>query len=186
MLGCRSALWRRDGPVDCSRIFVARRYRSRLLNFAAYSPEDCNATDRRSRFAHLERTGLKGLFQYIGGSARVIRESVDHSAQHSAASRADLPRQPARKCRIPHLQPFHPGGWSRRVKIPAGAGCGGPGSLPRWGWVACEGWCGLPVTPAHFGMRTRLTAWRWGRDLRVAHCCLEHAGQYSGPGARRP
>jgi hypothetical protein len=21
---------------------------------------------------------------------------------------------------------------------------------------------------------------RWGLDLRVAHCCLEHAGQYSG------
>jgi hypothetical protein len=24
---------------------VARRYRSGLLNFAAYSPEDCNATE---------------------------------------------------------------------------------------------------------------------------------------------
>ena len=42
------------------------------------------------------------------------------------------------------------------------------------------------MTPAHLGMRTRQLAWRWGLDLRVAHCCLEHAGQYSGPGARRP
>jgi len=23
-------------------------------------------------------------------------------------------------------------------------------------------------------------SWRWGLDQRVAHCCLEHAGQYSG------
>ena len=53
----------------------------------------------------------------------------------------------------------------------------------RAGW---DGWRGLPVTPAHLGMRTRHLAWRWGLDLRVAHCCLEHAGQYSGPGARRP
>jgi hypothetical protein len=42
------------------------------------------------------------------------------------------------------------------------------------------------VTPAHYGIRTRDLAWRWGLDLRVAQCCLEHAGQYSGPGARRP
>jgi hypothetical protein len=33
------------GPADRSHIFVARRYRSGLLNFAAYSPEDCNATE---------------------------------------------------------------------------------------------------------------------------------------------
>src|SRR5271165_3795262 len=45
---------------------------------------------------------------------------------------------------------------------------------------------GRPVTPDNFGMRTRWKAWRWGLDLKVAHCCLEHAGQYSGPGARRP
>ena len=44
---------------------------------------------------------------------------------------------------------------------------------------------GLPATPALLGMRTRIVARRWGRDLRVAQCCLEHAGQYSGPGARR-
>jgi hypothetical protein len=66
-----------------------------------------------------------------------------------------------------------------RAGVAAALGLGG-------GEGACEGGCGLSVTPAHFGMRTRLTAWRWGRDLRVAHCCLEHAGQYSGPGARRP
>jgi hypothetical protein len=56
-------------------------------------------------------------------------------------------------------------------------------ALRAAGW---DGWRGLPVTPAHLGMRTRHLAWRWGLDLRVAHCCLEHAGQYSGPGARRP
>ena len=39
---------------------------------------------------------------------------------------------------------------------------------------------GLPVTPVHFGMRARLRAWRRGFDLRVASCCLEHAGQYFG------
>ena len=33
------------------------------------------------------------------------------------------------------------------------------------------------------GIRTRQPAWRWVLDLRVAHCCLEHDGQYSGPGA---
>ena len=42
------------------------------------------------------------------------------------------------------------------------------------------------MTSAHFGMRARDLAWRWGLDLRVAQCCLEHAGQYSGPGARLP
>ena len=56
-------------------------------------------------------------------------------------------------------------------------------ALRATGW---DGWRGLPVTPAHLGMRTRHLAWRWGLDLRVARCCLEHAGQYSGPGARRP
>ena len=35
-----------------------------------------------------------------------------------------------------------------------------------------------------FGIRTRLSAWRWGPDLRVASCCLEHAGQTSGVHAR--
>src|SRR5690348_6316601 len=57
---------------------------------------------------------------------------------------------------------------------------------PRCGRAGWESGRGLPVTPADLGMRTRLAAWRWGLDLRVAHCCLEHAGQYSGPGARRP
>src|SRR6266699_6370711 len=70
----------------------------------------------------------------------------------------------------------------------AGAGRGGLGLLPRPGRWLCRraGWDsggGLPVTPALLGMRTRIVAWRWGCDLRVAHCCLEHAGQYSGPGA---
>jgi len=48
------------------------------------------------------------------------------------------------------------------------------------------GWMRLPVTPAVYGTRTRQLAWRWGLDLRVAFCCFERAGQYSGPGARRP
>jgi hypothetical protein len=86
------------------------------------------------------------------------------------------------------------GGWSRRVKVPARVRVGaGLGLLPRCGWVraalrACGvgEWRGLPVTPVHLGMRTRQLARCWGLDLRVAHCCLEHAGQYSGPGARRP
>jgi hypothetical protein len=83
------------------------------------------------------------------------------------------------------------GGWSRGVKIWAGAGRGGLGALPRGAGVCAavrggDGRGGLPVTPAHLGMRTRQLAWRWGLDLRVAQCCLEHAGQYSGPGARRP
>jgi hypothetical protein len=80
------------------------------------------------------------------------------------------------------------------VKIGAGAGRGGPGLLPGCGWglrcaagVRVAGWVrGLPVRAAVFGMRTRQLAWRWGLDLRVAFCCLERAGQYSGPGARRP
>jgi hypothetical protein len=63
------------------------------------------------------------------------------------------------------------------------AAAAGPGLLPRCGW---DSGGGLPVTPALLGMRTRIVAWRWGRDLRVACCCLEHAGQYSGPGACRP
>ena len=79
------------------------------------------------------------------------------------------------------------------VKFPAGAGRAGLGSLPRdgrgsrlragmWG----GGWVRAARDAGAFGMRTRFTAWRWGLDLRVAHCCLEHAGQYSGPCARRP
>ncbi len=40
---------------------------------------------------------------------------------------------PAESC----YQPLHPGGWSRRVKIPAGAGHGGLGPLPRHGWGSC-------------------------------------------------
>src|SRR6516162_1255909 len=69
-----------------------------------------------------------------------------------------------------------PGAWA--------AAAPGPGFVPpcRVG----DGRGGLPVTSAHLGMRIRQLAWRWGLDLRVAHCCLEHAGQYSGPGARRP
>ena len=64
------------------------------------------------------------------------------------------------------------------------AAASGPGLVrPR---RVGDGRDGLPVTPAHLGMRIRQLAWRWGLDLRVAHCCLEHAGQYSGPGARRP
>ena len=77
------------------------------------------------------------------------------------------------------------------MKVWAGAGRGGLGAVPRpgRGLGRCAGggqWGGLSVTSAHFGMRTRKLAWRWGLDLRVAPCCLEHAGQYSGPGARRP
>jgi hypothetical protein len=85
------------------------------------------------------------------------------------------------------------GGWTRRVKIRGVRVAAGWGrcrvtaevcaALRAAGW---DGWRGLPVTPAHLGMRTRHLAWRWGLDLRVARCCLEHAGQYSGPGARRP
>src|SRR5690242_2001894 len=83
------------------------------------------------------------------------------------------------------------GEWSRGVKIgpvPVAAGwdaaASGLGLVPRCG--AGDGRGGLPVTSAHYGIRTRNLAWRWGLDLRVAQCCLEHAGQYSGPGARRP
>jgi hypothetical protein len=73
-------------------------------------------------------------------------------------------------------------GWCRSRRAGAAAASGR-------GMCRCAGggrWGGLPVTSAHFGMRTRNLAWRWGLDLRVAQCCLEHAGQYSGPGARRP
>jgi len=44
--------------------------------------------------------------------------------------------------------------------------------LPRCGLglhsgagVACEGGCGLPVTPAQTGLRARFQAWRRGLDL---------------------
>ena len=54
--------------------------------------------------------------------------------------------------------------------------------LPRCGLglhsgagVACEGGCGLPVTPAQTGLRARFQAWRWGLDLKVAHCRLDCA-----------
>ena len=66
------------------------------------------------------------------------------------------------------------------VKSRAAAGGRWPGLLPRCGLglrlaagVACESGCGLPVTSAQFGMRTRFQAWRWGLDLRVAPCCTE-------------
>ena len=88
---------------------------------------------------------------------------------------------------------LHPVGWSPHVKIRAGAGRGGLGCcrataevVLRCGRAGWQGGGGLPVTPAVFGMRTRQLAWRWGLDLRVAFCCFDRAGQYSGPGARRP
>jgi hypothetical protein len=63
------------------------------------------------------------------------------------------------------------GGWACcRVVGDVAAGAG----------VGREDERGLPVTPVHFGMRARLRAWRRGFDLRVASCCLEHAGQYFG------
>ena len=83
-------------------------------------------------------------------------------------------------------------GWSRCVKMRSRCGLGRPGACCRVRDRVCaamrdgDSGSGLPVTPALLGMRTRIVARRWGRDLRVAECCLEHAGQYSGPGARRP
>jgi hypothetical protein len=71
-----------------------------------------------------------------------------------------------------------------RSRRAVAAAASGPGFVSPCGRADSGG--GLPVTSAHFGIRTRKLAWRWGLDLRVAHCCLEHAGQYSGPGARRP
>jgi hypothetical protein len=71
-------------------------------------------------------------------------------------------------------------GWCRCRGV-AGGSRSAAGRYAEW-----QGGGGLPVTPVHLGMRTRQLARCWGRDLRVAHCCLEHAGQYSGPGARRP
>jgi len=55
----------RSGPTDRSHIFVTRRYRSGLLNFAAHSLKNSNATEHPVLRASIERTGLKGLFQYI-------------------------------------------------------------------------------------------------------------------------
>ena len=60
-------------------------------------------------------------------------------------------------------KPSHPGGWSRGRENGHGAGRGGWGSLPLRGWRSCwragarvgESECGLPVTPADFGIRTR-------------------------------
>ena len=60
-------------------------------------------------------------------------------------------------------KPSHPGGWSRGRENGHGAGRGGRGSLPLRGWRSCwragarvgESECGLPVTPADFGIRTR-------------------------------
>ena len=87
-------------------------------------------------------------------------------------------------------QPFHPGGWSRRVKSRLVRVAAGRGRCRAEDWAAgmrrAMVDAGCLCTPAFCGMRTRFTAWRRGLDLRVAHCCLEHAGQYSGPGARRP
>jgi hypothetical protein len=66
------------------------------------------------------------------------------------------------------------------VKVRAGAGLGGLRPLPRCGWGLCcpagygvGRYGGLSVTPDNFGIRTRKKAWRWGLDLKVAHCCLE-------------
>jgi len=60
-------------------------------------------------------------------------------------------------------KPSHPGGWSRGRENGHGAGRGGWGSLPLGGWRSCwragarvgESECGLLVTPADFGIRTR-------------------------------
>ena len=79
-----------------------------------------------------------------------------------------------------------------RLKSGAGAGpgragplpCPGPGLCRRAGW----GQWGRAARDAgsSWNANPDPSARRWGRDLRVAQCCLEHAGQYSGPGARRP
>jgi hypothetical protein len=68
--------------------------------------------------------------------------------------------------------------WSRCAKVGHGAGRGWLGLLPLAGWGLCGGarWVdidgGLPVTLAHFGIRTRKLAWRWDLDPRVAQCAL--------------
>lgn len=67
---------------------------------------------------------------------------------------------------------YTPEGWSPRrenpgpLRVVAGCGCW-LGLLPRCGLglrfgagVACEGGCGLPVTPIQTGLRARFQAWR--------------------------
>jgi len=65
-------------------------------------------------------------------------------------------------------------GWSRA----------GVAAAPWLGFVPACGravrqWCGLPVTPAHLGMRIRQLARCWGLDLRVAQCCFEQCDMRS-------
>jgi hypothetical protein len=61
-------------------------------------------------------------------------------------------------------------------------GCRGGGLFLRGLAAAWQGAGGCPPTPVFLsGTRARMQVWRWGLDLRVAHCCFEHAGQILVP-----
>ena len=87
----------------------------------------------------------------------------------------------------PRIKPSHRG-WSRwRENLARGcglaAGRGRCRSVGGWlrglgVWVARMG-AGCPCPRRICGMRARDLAWRRDLTLRVASCCLEHAGQYS-------
>src|SRR5215471_2106941 len=62
-------------------------------------------------------------------------------------------------------------GWCGSQRAGAAAALG----LRRGGGAGWESGRGLSVTSADLGVRTRLAAWRWGLDLRVAQCCLDCA-----------
>src|SRR5579863_6688240 len=91
---------------------------------------------------------------------------------------------------IHYISLSHPGVWSPRRENGRGAGRGGLGFAAARGAglgdLAAERvrmvqvGCGLPVTPSFLGYEPVLKPGAGTCDLRVALCCFEHAGQYSG------
>ena len=61
---------------------VTRRQDSGLLNFAAHSPGDCQR-DRKCRSVRLQRTGWKGLIQYITAGRRAFSRIVPVTQRHT-------------------------------------------------------------------------------------------------------
>ena len=121
-------------PQTAVIFVVTRRYSSGLLNFAAHSPED-SQRDRKCRSARLERTVLKGLFQY-----RIRRFSFTFRSRSVTATVIASAAWIGR-CASSAWPPSLPGGaghecgttWRRpRYTWRAGPDCPGPGRSAWW------------------------------------------------------
>jgi hypothetical protein len=94
-------------PPVALRLVVTRRYRSRLLNYTAHSPED-SQRNRKYGSARLEQTVSKGLLQYRSARLRAViqrascRWSPGYSPTHDRPDCMFMQRRPQDE--RPHLR----------------------------------------------------------------------------------